>query len=183
MLTDILLISKIKSGDIQSFKEVFDTYYAPLLIYSTCIVGDSDEAEEIVEQLFYTIWKNHKELPLLRSLNAYLYGAVRNQSLQYLSHKNVQRTFVEKSKAGDEPDTYDIDPQKQMEINELESLVNTTIDKLPERRRIIFRLHRFEGVKYDKIASQLQISVKTVEAEMTKALKTMREQIGTYYHS
>ena len=183
MLTDILLITKIKSGDIQSFKEVFDTYYAPLLIYSTCIVGDSDEAEEIVEQLFYTIWKNHKELPLLRSLHAYLYGAVRNQSLQYLSHKNVQQIFAKKTKDGNESDTHEIDPQKQMELNELESFVNATIDNLPERRRIIFRLHRFEGIKYDEIASQLQISVKTVEAEMTKALKTMREQIGIYYHS
>jgi RNA polymerase sigma-70 factor, ECF subfamily len=162
---------------------VFDTYYAPLSIYSTCIVGDSDEAEEIVEQLFYTIWKNHKELPLLRSLNAYLYGAVRNQSLQYLSHKNIQQTFAKKSKAGNELEIHEIDPQKQMEINELESLVNATIDELPERRRVIFRMHRFEGVKYDEIASQLQISVKTVEAEMTKALKAMREQIGNYYHS
>lgn len=183
MLTDILLITKIKSGDIQSFKEVFDTYYAPLLIYSTCIVGDGDEAEEIVEQLFYTIWKNHKELPLLRSLHAYLYGAVRNQSLQYLSHKNVQQTFAKRTKDGNESDNHEIDPQKQMEINEFESLVNAIIDELPERRRTIFRLHRFEGVKYDEIASQLQISVKTVEAEMTKALKTMREQIGIYYHS
>lgn len=72
------------------------------------------------------------------------------------------------------------DPQEQIEYKELEALVNRTLEKLPERRLRIFRMHRFEGKKYAEIASNLSLSVKTVEAEMTKALRTLRDELEIY---
>lgn len=79
----------------------------------------------------------------------------------------------------DKDDTPD-DPQEQIEYKELEALVNRTLEKLPERRLRIFRMHRFEGKKYAEIASSLSLSVKTVEAEMTKALRTLRDELEIY---
>ena len=71
-------------------------------------------------------------------------------------------------------------PEEQMEYKELEELINRTLEKLPERRRCIFKMHRMEGKKYAEIASLLTVSVKTVEAEMTKALKTLRKEVEKY---
>src|SRR5574344_1642955 len=75
MVTDFLLLTRIKDGDVKAFKSVFDQYYIPLCLYSTCIVGDSMEAEEIVQELFFVFWKNKSRLPVLHSIKGYLYNA------------------------------------------------------------------------------------------------------------
>ena len=78
------------------------------------------------------------------------------------------------------PESESYTPQDQLEYKELQSLVNRALGKLPERRLRIFRMHRFEGMKYAEIASSLSLSIKTVEAEMTKALQTLRKEIENY---
>ena len=82
--------------------------------------------------------------------------------------------------AGENPESESYTPQDQLEYKELQSLVNRALGKLPERRLRIFRMHRFEGMKYAEIASSLSLSIKTVEAEMTKALQTLRKEIENY---
>ena len=81
---------------------------------------------------------------------------------------------------GKNPESESYTPQDQLEYKELQSLVNRALGKLPERRLRIFRMHRFEGMKYAEIASSLSLSIKTVEAEMTKALQTLRKEIENY---
>jgi RNA polymerase sigma-70 factor (ECF subfamily) len=183
MLGDVLLLTKIRNGDIAAFKEVFEKYYAPLCMYALYIVNDWTDAEEVVQELFYVIWKNRSSLPVLHSLRNYLYGAVRNQSLQYVEHKNIVNRYhaSEQKKQHDEEGSSD--PQQQMEMSELESLVDKTLAKLPDRCRKIFSMHRDEGMKYREIADALQISVKTVEADMSRTLKLLREEIETYFNS
>jgi RNA polymerase sigma-70 factor (ECF subfamily) len=166
MLNDLFVLTKIKEGDVKAFEGIFRLYYSPLCLYAAGITGSMDVAEEIVQELFYVFWKEKEKLQVFRSLKSYLYGAVRNRY-----RENVLSGNQESKPA---------DPQDQLEYKELEALINRTLNKLPERRLRIFRMQRFEGKKYAEIASALSLSVKTVEAEMTKALQTLRKEIENY---
>jgi RNA polymerase sigma-70 factor (ECF subfamily) len=183
MLGDVLLVSKIKNGNVNAFKEVFTIYYAPLCMFASCIVKDTNDAEEIVQELFYVIWKNRNNLPLLHSLKGYLYNAVRNQSLLFVEHRNVVRTYASTEKERMSGDRWNTNPQAEMETAELEDLVNKSLNTLSERCRTIFLMHRMESCKYSEIADRLGVSVKTVEADITKALKTLKAEINRYFNS
>lgn len=179
MLNELMILAKIKEGDIKAFEEVFRRYYAPLCWYAAGITGDAESAEEIVEELFYTLWKNREQLQIFQSVKSYLYRAVRNEAIQYCEHQEVKeryQTFVQTEK---EPEASP-DPHWQMEYKELQTLVQCALGKLPDRRRRIFTMHRMQGMKYAEIASALSLSVKTVEAEMTKVLRTLRTEIDNY---
>lgn len=177
---DLLLLKKIKEGDIKAFESIFRLYYSSLCLYATSITGEEEAAEEIVQDLFYIFWKEKESLPILRSIKNYLYGAVRNRSLQYLEHRQVKYRYQHTVLAEENPETESYTPQDQLEYKELQDLVNRALGKLPDRRLRIFQMHRFEGKKYSEIALLLSLSVKTVEAEMTKALQTLRKEIENY---
>lgn len=179
MLNELLILKRIKEGNIQAFEELFRCYYFPLCCYVAGIIGRMEVAEEIVEELFYVLWKERERLPVFRSLKSYLYGAARNEALQYCEHEEVRSRYRETVMATSHVQPL-ADPHQQMEYDELQKLINTTITKLPVRRRRIFEMHRMEGRKYGEIASLLSLSVKTVEAEMTKALRTLREEVDNY---
>lgn len=180
MLDDLLLIKKIKEGDIKSFEYVFRKYYSSLIFFSTGITGRTDAAEEIIQDLFYVLWKEHENLNILRSLKGYLYGAVRNRSLQYCERRKLDNKY----RGTIDAESFDIthsSAQEEIEFREMEDVVKKTMEKMPERRRRIFKMHRFENLKYMEIAEILTLSVKTIEAEMSKALKTLRREID--YHT
>ena len=179
MLNEIFLITKIKEGDIKAFETLFRQYYSPLCWYAASITGRIEVAEEIVEQLFYVLWKDREELTIFRSVKSYLYGAIRNEALQYIQHLQVKDRYREQVISTDDTETMP-DPQQQMELEELHCLINRTISKMPERRLSIFKMHRMEGKTYMEIAASLSLSVKTIEAEMTKALRTLRKEIEHY---
>ena len=172
MLDKLLILKKIKEGDIKAFEELFRRYYFPLCCYAAGITGQMAVAEEIVEELFYVLWKERVRLQIFQSVKSYLYRATRNQSLQYCEHEEVRNRYREAVLNTSNPEQYE----------ELQKFINNTLEKLPVRRRQIFEMHRLEGRKYVEIATQLSLSVKTVEAEMTKALRTLREEVETYIH-
>ena len=175
MLDELLILKKIKEGDIKAFEELFRRYYFPLCCNAAGITG------QIVEELFYVLWKERERLQIFQSVKSYLYRATRNQSLQYCEHEEVRNRYREAVLNTSNPEQ-STDPHQQMEYEELQKFINSTLEKLPVRRRQIFEMHRLEGRKYVEIATQLSLSVKTVEAEMTKALRTLREEVETYIH-
>ncbi|MDR1171669.1 MAG: RNA polymerase sigma-70 factor [Bacteroidales bacterium] len=177
-MNDLALYSRVREGDIYSFETLFRRYYAPLCLYCNKIVGNIDTAEEVVQELFYTLWKDRAILRISRSAKSYLYGAVRNQSLQYLEHLQVRKRYYHKVVAGEIPanDPHD-SPQEILEYKELEQRLEFALEGLPKRRRDIFRMNRFEGKKYEQIAHEMSLSVKTIESEMSKALHVLRKVI------
>lgn len=179
MLNDLFVLTKIKEGDVKAFEGVFRQYYSPLCLYAASITGQAEVAEEIVEELFYVFWKERERLQLFHSIKSYLYGAVRNRSLQYCEHQRVRMQYQEAMLARP-AEAGNSDPQEQIEYKELQAVISKTLEKLPERRLRIFRMHRMEGKKYAEIALLLSLSVKTVEAEMTKALRTLRKEVENY---
>lgn len=179
MLNDLFVLNRIKEGDVKAFEKMFRMYYSPLCLYAASITGEMEVAEEIVEELFYVFWRERAKIQLFHSIKSYLYGAVRNQSLQYCEHLEVRRRHQEAVQDELEHDSSP-NPQEQIEYKELQTLIDKTLHKLPDRRYHIFYMHRMEGKKYAEIASALSLSIKTVEAEMTKALKVLREEIENF---
>jgi RNA polymerase sigma-70 factor (ECF subfamily) len=176
-MNDLVLYSKVRESDIHAFETLFTRYFEPLSMYGNKITGDMDVAEEIVQELFYKIWKDRSNLRIVLSVKSYLYGAVRNQSLQYLEHLQVrERYYQHVADELTESAPYG-SPQEILEYKELEQRVEFALERLPKRRRDIFRMNRFEGKKYEQIACELSLSVKTIEAEMSKALRVLRKVV------
>jgi len=178
-MTDLFILKKIKEGDIKAFEQVFRAYHTPLCLYAISIIGRKDVAEEIVQELFYKLWKDRESLSILRSLKSYLYGAVRNQSLQYCEQHLVRERYKQ-NVLSTPKHTFDSTPLDQLEYQELEDIINRTLLQLPDRRRRIFAMHRLEGLKYKEIADHLSLSIKTIEAEMTKTYQLLRKEIEKY---
>lgn len=180
MLNDLFVLTKIKEGDVKTFENVFRQYYTPLCMYAASITGRMDVAEEIVQELFYVFWKEKEKLQVFHSIKSYLYGAVRNQSLRHYEQAEVRSRYRDAVLSNKDRENQTSDPLELIEYKELETLITRTLAGLPERRRQIFRMHRFDGKKYAEIADELSLSVKTVEAEMTKALLALRKEIENY---
>lgn len=179
MLSDLILFNKIKKGDIGSFESIFRKYYLPLYYYSLSIVNDSNTAEEVIQELFYIVWKNREKIQIRQSLNSYLYQSVLNNSLQYLKHHSLREEYNNYVKNESES-SYSSIPDNEMEYKELNKIINDTLAKLPDRRRKIYLLHKEEQFKYKEIADKLSLSIKTIESEMTKTYKELKREIEKY---
>jgi RNA polymerase sigma-70 factor (ECF subfamily) len=172
------LIEGLKKGDKSIFEEVYREYYIPLCYYSLKYVEKIEDSEEIVQNLFLKLWEKHEELEINSSLKAYLYRAIQNYALNLLGKKKT----IEKYVLHQEWQSYDNSENglQKLETEELSIILKHALLRLPEKRRRIFELSRFDGMKYGIIALQLSISVKTVETQMTKALKYLRVILKEY---
>ena len=178
-LSDLYIQKKIQGGDIREFERLFAKYYGPLCVHANKILRDMDTAEDVVQDFFYSFWKNRETFSLKLSLNAYLYQAVRNNALHYLQHIAITQSYARQIK-NEYHDTLPAENQEDVELHELNKAIDATLQQLPERCSRIFRMNRFEGKKYREIADILSISVKTVEADMGKALQIFRKSLKEY---
>ena len=162
-----LLISKNHTG---AFTRFYTLFFPRLLLTAQKYVRDTGVAEEIVQNVFLKIWENPENLEEVQHLKPYLYRSVINLSINYL---NRQRNMEQHHKklASDLPESYIMELDEE---NELVELLNQEIEKLPPQCRRIFRLSRFEHLKYREIAEELHLSGKTVENHIAYALKTLR---------
>jgi len=179
MPIDLLTFKKIKDGNIEAFEALFRMYYEPLCRYAYQFVENSDTAEEIVQDLFYVLWKERQNLQIFTSVNGYLYRSVKNKSLQYVEKVKVREDY--RNSCLENPAIETFTPQEELEYKELEEKINESLHLLPERRQKIFRMNRMEGKKYNEIARELHISVKTVEAEISKTLRELRNKYRSIY--
>lgn len=168
---------KIQQGDIQEFEKLFRKMYTDLCHYAMKFLKDMDSAEEIVQDLFYHYWKNREQIKIKTSLKAYLYQATRNKCLKVIEHNAVRQKHADSIMLNSDEQG---DPAQTLEADELSEIIDKTLNQLPERNRKIFIMSRFEGLKYNEIANELSISVKTVEANMGKALKLFRANLKDY---
>jgi len=171
-------LRKIRKGDIKSFEELFHRFHPGLSRYAKSLVDMGEIAEEVVQDVFYNIWKNRETLKISKSLQSYLYRSVYNNSMMVLRKRRREKSLDDVSTL--EAQVESADPSQILQMNEVNELVSRTLESLPERTREIFRLNRQEGLKYLEIAERLSISVKTVEANMGKALKALRTTVERY---
>jgi len=174
---DIHKFDSIKKGNIKSFETLFRAYYKPLVIYSERIVDDHDDANEVVQDIFMKLWEKRKDIEIRTSINSYLYRAVYNNSLQLLKRKKLDLKYKNYKLHNNNES---INPSEEMIATELNHKIALLLDSLPENCKRIFKMNRIDGMKYREISDQLSISIKTVEANMTKALKIFRENLTEY---
>lgn len=177
-LPDQEQIQALVAGDITAFEMLFKTYYQPLCNYAYTFLQDREEAEEIVQTTFLSAWEKRQSVSIHTAVKPYLYAMVRNACLNVIKHEKIkQKHAVEEIALA--PQTVDSVAQ-MVSSNELETRIQEAMNRLPEQCRLVFKLSRFEELKYAEIAEQLSISIKTVENHMGKALKIMREQLRDY---
>lgn len=177
-LSEKQVLETIQSGNESAFEMIFKAYYQPLCRYAYSFLEDKEEAEEVVQSAFITVWEKRKSIDIQTSLKSYLYRMVRNGCLNVIKHEKVKQQHVAHELAVTEV-SYESVSQK-VYATELEIKISEAMKALPEQCRLVFQLSRFEELKYQEIADQLKISVKTVENHMGKALKIMREQLKEY---
>jgi len=178
-ITDFYIQKKIQGGDIREFERLFVKYYEPLCHHANKILRDMDTSEDIVQEFFYNFWKNRESFSPKLSLNAYLYQSIRNNALHHIQHLAVRETYTQHV-LSDFEETSPSENLENIEVQELNNIINATLKKMPERCSTIFRMNRFEGKKYREIAEILSISVKTVEADMGKALQFFRTSLKEF---
>lgn len=174
------LLKRIKEGDEPSFERLFHALYPRLCAYANKFLNDLDEAEEIVQQVFVTIWKNRALLDESLSSTGYLYTAVRNNCFTQLEHLRVQDKYANLLFNVYQSSPNHVNQDEQLIATELERDFQKALATLPEQCRTIFTLSRIDGLKYREIAVRLNISVKTVETQMSRALHKMRLQLKEY---
>ena len=162
----------------QSFELLFRENFTALAGFARKYVKDLDTAKEIAHDVFINLWEKRNEIDSGKPLRSYLFTSVRNRCLNYIrDQKKFDKTEDIAENPGYSQLAEDNDP---VEIMELEERINLAIDSLPEKCREIFVMNRFRDLKYAEIAKELDISVKTVEAQMSRALKTLREKLAEY---
>jgi len=176
------LAEGIRNGDIASFEEFYKCYYKRLLNYCSMFVAQTDQAEDIVQESFYTVWNKRDEIDLQQSITGFLFRTVRNSCLNSLKQKKVHDKFVDYSLNADPiNELYSIDfneagaddPLQLNLFNEIKQAVN----QLPDKRQHVFKLSKLDGLSHKEIALQLGITVKGVERHITMAHESLRNTL------
>ena len=167
--------------DGNTYEKLFSEHYASLCRYANAMLKDMDQSEDIVQQAFIKLWNKREQMDLSRSVKSYLYTSVRNLSINYIrDQKKFQSSVldVEIYQSG-QAMSLGLDPGNLM-ADELAEKIERALAGLPEKSLEVFKLSRFENLRYREIAEKLGVTVKTVEAHMSKALKLLREELKDY---
>jgi len=175
---DLAIFDKITVLDERSFELIFREFYPPLVMFANKFTKDSDASADIVHQVFIKLWEKRSEMDPDPRLKSYLFTSVHNRCLNFLRDR---KKFVQSDLPPDSLalNQYVEDPNR-MEEEELRVQIDNAIESLPEKTREVFILSRFEELKYKEIAERLDISVKTVENQMGRALRMLREKLGEF---
>ena len=172
------LIVRLKDGDQTAFELLFHFYYPGLVIYAAQFTADRCEAEEIVQNFFVRFWQKHQQILHGDSLKNYFFLSVKNSSLNYLKHKKIEERYLkELTDLSNQHLVYDPDLYVATELQEK---IKNSINLLPEKCREIFVMSRIQGLKNDDIANELKLSKRTVETQISNALKVLRVELKDY---
>lgn len=174
-ISDMELLDRIKKNDSEALRILFERYFEALCFFSFQILKSNELCEESVSDVFTNIWLKRKTINIKTNFRSYLYSAVKNQSINYLRQEkrysqNMESTNLHLVISDQTAD------QSILQQN-LENKIDSFIKELPERRGLIFRMNRIDGLSYKEIAEILSISVNTVQNQMVKAIKYIADQL------
>lgn len=180
--TDKVILEHLAKNEDLGIDLLFRTYYKFVVNCTLRIVGNPPLAEDLAQEVFYELVRKRDRLPAIQtSLKAYLRRSAINRALNYQRDQKMIFEGEEEKQLNLTDGT--VDASKQLEAADLQELINAAIEQLPERCRAVFLLSRFEDMSYKEIAQHLDISIKTVENQMTKALRQLREALGPYLNN
>ncbi|MFA5668117.1 MAG: RNA polymerase sigma-70 factor [Balneolaceae bacterium] len=186
-IKELECVAKIRAGDEQAFEELFFEYYNQLSKFANTITKSREYARDTVQDVFLKIWRNRANFEIRVSIKVYLYQAVRNQALNLLEKQKTRQRLVENiqhergvyesySNEGHNADDTKVNDSNTSEAA-LIRRVWELVEQMPERRRLVFELHRKHGLSYKEIAKVLEIAPKTVENHVGQALQFIRDHI------
>jgi RNA polymerase sigma-70 factor (ECF subfamily) len=173
-----VLIRRFIKGDHTAFELLFRFYYPGMVIFTSNIVLNNEDAEEIVQDFFVKLWSKRNLINDTSSLKNYLFTSVKNRAVNFLKKQQLNRKVTDKLEEMVSTDQL-YNPDLFI-LSELQTKINNACGKLQPRTREIFSLSRFKGLSNDEIADQLNISKRTVETQISKALKVLREELKDY---
>lgn len=175
---EIVLQQRLSRGDETAFQETFEIYFKVLVLFATKFSLDKETAEDLVQDVFVKLYEQKDRLQFHSSLKAFLYQSVRNKCIDLIRSTKTREKHHVEIKAG--TDVEGLNSEELMLQSELEEKIYHSIKQLPDQCQLIFSMNRFEGKKNQEIADELNISKRTVETQISKALKILREDIYPY---
>ena len=174
-----LLQKQIAKGDQRSFEDIYRLFFIRLFNFALLYVHKKEIAEEVVNDVMMKVWNKREGLTGIQNLETYLFVAVRNQSLNYQSQFSNFHVALEPENGRGEIINLN-DPEKELEWKEIHFRLNQAIDQLPGQCRTVFKLIKEEGFKYKQVAEILNISPRTVETQLFRAIKKLDKVIALY---
>lgn len=171
------LLARLRGGDHDAFEAIFRQWYEPVVRSANRVLRDQGVAEELSQDVFLELWRRRDTLAPDSSVAGYLMQAVRNRALNHLRHLAVQRKSAVYVEALSEPAEH---ADAQVEAADLQVAITQAIAELPPRTREVFVMSRERGLRYAEIADQLGVTVKAVEANMSRALRMLRERLAPF---
>lgn len=170
-------VQRIREGDKGAFEQLFFEYFHDLCAYALQITSSNEQAKDIVQEVFYNLWKRRKDWTVHTSLKAYLFRSVHNEALNHIDYRQYRREAKEQFKEHLKNSIANRTKSLRKVDSQLLKKIWDVVRDLPKRRRSVFTLHRKHGLSYKEIAQVLEISRKTVENHMGLALKDIRDKI------
>ena len=173
--SDLELFVLLKEGNQSAFSELYNRYKQALYFHACRSIKNTDESRDIVQEVFTALWTKRESLVIPKSVDAYLYGSIRNRILNFIAHQKVV------SKYADSIDAYleqaESTTEELLSAKELTHILQKEISLLPEKMREVFELSRNHELSYKQIAEQLNISDQSVKKQVHRALKILRLKI------
>jgi len=172
MIDELFLLDELKQGNKESFSLLFKRYYKDLVLFGGTFLVDKETCEDIVQQVFLKLWEDRETLFIKTSLKSYLLKSVQNACFDEIKHKSVVREhedYVQSSSLSEY-----IDTENYILYSDLQKHLKEALEKIPPQYREPFEMNRFEGLKYIEITEKLNVSQRTIEERISKAIKLLR---------
>jgi RNA polymerase sigma-70 factor (family 1) len=173
------LVKKIAEGDSDAFSKFYDMYFQKVFLFSRYFIKSEYSCQEVVSDVFLSLWHNSRKLPEVENLPSYLYTITRNKAYDYLDKLSRIPEFTDELPLGFS--SGDSNPEELVLHAELEKVIDTAVKELPERCKLVFLMAREGGLRYSDIARALSISEKTVQAQMITAMKKLGNALRNYF--
>ncbi|MFV0591705.1 MAG: RNA polymerase sigma-70 factor [Draconibacterium sp.] len=174
-------LTSFKNGDEQEFELIFADNYERIVGFCIQFIPDREEAKNIAQQAFIKLWLNREDVNTCNGICAFLFTAARSECLNFLRHQKYKQQYQDQQIKEKErqlnQEILESFQFERLEFIELEEMINTALQKLPERCRQVFEKSRFEGKKNREIAEELDIALKSVESNITRAIKILRSEL------
>lgn len=173
----LLCLRKIaRHSDRLAFEELYNSYFSRLFVFCLPIIRSKELAEEIVNDVFIQLWEKRDSLMVVNNAEVYLYVAVKNRAIDYIRKaSSYQMEDIDSIRSEDI--SFSLDPEQLMITEEMRKKISAAVDELPPRCKLIFKLVKEDGLKYKEVADILDLSIKTVEAQLAIAVKKLTTAI------
>jgi RNA polymerase sigma-70 factor (ECF subfamily) len=178
ILYEKVLLDKLKAGDQSAFTTIFSTYYRDLVIFANSFTKQIEVSEEIVQEVFVNFWDSRNQIFIKTSLKSYLLKTVQNRCIDWLRHLKIRDKYS--GMVLDNAILMENDTENYIFHSELEKDLYKALGELPAELSKTFKMSRIDGIKYQEIAEELGVSVRTIEVRVAKVLTLLHEKLRDY---